>query len=1229
MINIGVLANRGDSLCYVEWGPTADYLSYHLAPYKFKIVPLGFDEFLDEVKAPHGRLSYMSANPSYYAYLEHYGLARRLATLLIPGEPMPQSVFGGVLFTKANRHDIRELADLRGKTLAAVDPSSMGGWHAALREIKESGRLRLHELESVHFVGTHDNVVLQVVSGAFDAGTVRSSQIERMISEGLINRDDINIINSKAEQQPDYPYLLSTRLYPEWPFAALKGADEELSRRVSVLLMQMDADDPAAIALRGAGWTFPEQYAEVHNLLNVLSLPPYEATRIRVRDVIMAYWPWLTTLLILSLGMAGFIIYILILQRKTTTISGKLVKSEQKFRELFEHAPVAMVVHDRNTAEVLDANRHAIESYGFSTLEEFLNTDKWIDPPYSYDDVLYWFSRVRDEGPQQFEWKSRTVHGEYFWKDIKLQELELGNRVVMLSISYNITERKQAEDKLRESEQLFRNLTNNLSVGVVMISKDMEVMTINPKMREWFPRDDYNKCPRCYIAFNTPERSTPCENCPVAKTLVDGKTHTYEREAETHLGKKVLLITSTAITDINGEIIAAIEMADDITERKQTEKILIEAKAQAEEANKAKSEFLANMSHEIRTPLNGVIGFTDLLQKTSLNKTQRLYAENANTSALSLLAIINDILDLSKIEADKLELEIIEADMIRLMQEAIDIIKFHAAEKQLELLLNIDPAMPRFALVDPVRLKQILVNLLSNAVKFTEKGEVELRLGFEAIDENQGRFSVSIRDTGIGISEEHQKRVFDVFMQADTSTTRRYGGTGLGLPISGLLARKMGSRIELKSAPGEGSTFYFTLETSYRRGKMLDVRDIKEVKRVLLVDDNDQNRLILQHMFDFWGIHLTGCSGCKEAIEVLKESPPFDVIIMDYHMPETDGLETIRMIRQEPGLVPEEQNIILLHSSSDDPNIYKHSKTLKIRYTLTKPIKSQELLQYLKSLQNEYLPVKEKKEKKDSIKNMLIDKEAQPLIMLVEDVEMNILLIKTLISQRIPGATFLEASDGKEALELLKTNTPDLIFMDVQMPVMDGWETTRILRKNEEGTKQHIPVIALTARVLKEEIEKCVEAGMDGFLGKPINHQALYETLLKHLGGDYKNGSRKQPAAVGHVEKDWDKTALMDHLDGDTQLMKDFITDVLKQFPQYLNGLKSAGMNHNENQISRYAHKLRGVAANLRFSRLADIAEEIEKTTATTAEGDLSGIEKALKAWEDLHQILKEELKNL
>lgn len=646
--------------------------------------------------------------------------------------------------------------------------------------------------------------------------------------------------------------------------------------------------------------------------------------------------------------------------------------------------------------------------------------------------------------------------------------------------------------------------------------------------------------------------------------------------------------------------------------RIQTE--LTNAMEQAKSASKAKSQFLANMSHEIRTPLNGVIGFTDLLKNTPLSSVQQQYVENANVSGHTLLGIINDILDFSKIEAGMMNLESIKTDMIEVLENSINIIKYMAGKKSLEVLLSIDPHMPRYAMVDPIRLKQVFANLLSNAVKFTEKGEIELKVIYEATEHKQGKFTFLVRDTGIGISETQQEKLFQSFTQADNSTTRKFGGTGLGLSISQMIMEKMKSKIHVMSQVGVGSTFYFDLITEVEEGEKMDPNCIQTINRCLIIDDNANNRMILQHMLANWHIESESCENGFDALKTIETSKAFDVIICDYHMPYLDGLETIKMIREKLELSPEKQPIILLHSSSDDIDLHKRCDELGICFRLTKPVKASDLFNYLCNIrQEDFL------QKVISNNDKVVSNE-RPLtapfsILIAEDVGMNMEMVKALLKELFPKVHLLEASNGIEVVERYKQDNFDLILMDVQMPHMDGIQACKAIRALEEHTTGHIPIIALTAGALKEEREACITAGMDNFLTKPIDIEALKKVILQHLPSN----------AQSKDESSFDKLALMKRVGQNTTLYRNFL-ETSKNLPQKINALEQAIQKKDVSESKRIAHSIKGVASMLSFLELAKLSETMEVNQNLSLTEQTQLIEDMRKEWEYLIKIINSEL---
>jgi len=509
------------------------------------------------------------------------------------------------------------------------------------------------------------------------------------------------------------------------------------------------------------------------------------------------------------------------------------------------------------------------------------------------------------------------------------------------------------------------------------------------------------------------------------------------------------------------------------------------------------------MSHEIRTPLNGVMGMTDLTLDTHLTLEQRGYLETVKTSADSLLTVINDILDFSKIEAGKIDLEAIDFNLRDCLETTLKTLAIRADEKGLELLCEIAPEVPEVLSGDSGRLRQVIMNLVGNAIKFTDKGEVALKVQVEAKHDYEFALRFTVADSGIGVSKEKQQLIFDPFSQADSSTTRKYGGTGLGLTISSRLVEMMGGKIWVESELARGSQFHFTTRLGIADTKVIEVGsiappEILRAVKVFVVDDNRTNRRILEGMLGRWEMKSSSAQDGEEALTKLAEAQeagaPFALILMDMHMPKMDGFELIERIRQ--GKDSCTATIMMLTSAGHRGDAAR-CQDLGVAAYLLKPIRQSELREAIARV----LGAREQKGAIPLITRYSLHDAREPAgslrVLLAEDNPVNQLLASRLLEKR--GHSVLVAANGLEALEALEKENFDLVFMDVQMPVMDGFEATAAIRKKEGPSGVRLPVVALTAHAMKGDREKCLAGGMDGYLTKPIRPQELDEILRSYL----------------------------------------------------------------------------------------------------------------------------------
>ena len=871
---------------------------------------------------------------------------------------------------------------------------------------------------------------------------------------------------------------------------------------------------------------------------------------------------------------------------------------EERFRILVKNS--ADMVFRRTVAGVYQEVSAAAQALFGRPAEEIVGTavDSWVHPGDVED--FEWAERdlLRD-GRVVVCLRLRRADGHWIWTETTSWVVRdaSGEPLEVRGFIREAEGQRRREEALRLLQEQARSVIETAWDAFVSIDEDGLVIDWNHSAEQLFGFGHREVMGRPLAETIIPERYRAAHTAGLQRVLAGGEAHVLGRRIELsalhHDGHEIPVeLTVWRMKSAKARCFNA--FIRDISERKHAEAVLAEARDQAIAASQAKSQFVASMSHEIRTPMNGVIGLSNLLLGTALDPEQRRYAEGIQAAGSALLSLINDILDFSKLEAGKIQLDRVAFSPQALVEEVVSLVAQTTQAQGLELLSDCDPELPAMVLGDAGRLRQILLNLASNAVKFTESGEVVLSARpapSRPPAEHAPWLRFDVTDTGIGIAEADQERMFDAFSQADASTTRRFGGTGLGLAICRRLTEAMGGSIGVTSRPGQGSTFFFSVpvrtpDTAEPPPAPLDP-DVLRGLRVLVVDDNDTNRLILETQLNRWHMQPTSVASGPQALVALHEAAaagrPFTMALLDMHMPGMDGLELARRITTDQNLG--RVRLLLLTSGAGLPAAELHAAGIAL--CLPKPVQQSQLMDTLVELTSRTAPV-------TTAATTPAPPTARPpqrgRLLLVEDNEINQMVAQGMLTRL--GYSADTAADGIEALRMTEEHTYQAVLMDCQMPRMDGYTATQELRRREAPGDTHLPVIAMTASALAEDRERCLAAGMDDYVSKPVDADELKETLARWVHPAHPSPDDEEPRDT--IEE------RLNELRGDgspaeNELVDRLVDHFLVRAPEMTSALFHALDRHDSGEIAEQAHSLRGAAGNIGAHGLAACCAELEQ----------------------------------
>jgi PAS domain S-box-containing protein len=767
-------------------------------------------------------------------------------------------------------------------------------------------------------------------------------------------------------------------------------------------------------------------------------------------------------------------------------------------------------------------------------------------------------------------------------------------------IDRDVTDRKEAEEALAFERFLLSTMMGNSPDYIYFKDERSRFLRVSSALAKVFglsdPAEAIGKTDHDFFGPEHAEEALADEQ-GVIRT---GKPIVAKEEKENWPDGRITWVSTSKLPLRNpeGDIIGTFGISRNITERKHFEQKLQAAKEDAEAASRAKSEFLANMSHEIRTPMNAILGMTELVLDTPLTPEQRDFLTVVQESGNTLLALINDILDFSKIEAGKIVLEHAVFDVRETIGDAIKSLLVRADRKGIELGYHVHADVPRLLVGDRIRLMQILINLVGNGIKFTEKGKVVVTVDFETTPEDEVILHFAVTDTGIGIAEDKIDVVFEAFEQADTTTTRKFGGTGLGLPISSRLAALMGGRLWAQSEEGKGSTFHFTArvgkadEGAICRRPTADWAALENM-RVLVVDDNETNRRILEEMLENWAMRPGSVANAKEALDGLSQAKqggdPYRLLIADARLPDTDGFALAEQIVSDGH---RDCTVVMMLASDDCSNHIPRCEQLGIRSYLLKPVKQSELFDALMIAMGT-LP-------EATADRKLTTQPIRPLqILLAEDSVQNQKLAVALLEKH--GHTVKVANNGREALDAMQQHDFDLVLMDVQMPEMDGYSATKEIRDREKESGKHVQIIAMTAHAMKGDRERCLAAGMDSYVAKPIRAVTLFGVIRDVLGVEVESPDEDEKSQreeeIDALPPDgvicWSEA--LRAVKGNQNLLKIVVDTAAVECPKLLDQIGQAVEKADTMALKIAAHTLKGSVRYFGPSRAFDLAFELEK----------------------------------